>query len=443
MQKPNVLTIAGSDPSGGAGVQADIKSFQCSGAHGLSVITCVTAQNTQGVKQIFPLPLSVIESQIDSVFEDCIISAVKIGMLYNGTIVDLVGKKLTEYQIHPIVDPVIKSTYNEPLSDDSLISSMKKKLLPESLVVTPNIYEASVLSDTDINSVDDMVAACPILHTFSGEFVVIKGGHLNGKTVVDVIYDGKKIIKISNPRFNRLDIHGSGCNFAALLTSNIASGNTPITAIKLAKQQLWNLFPTKYSPGKGSQVIDYSSAINLPLELSNIHLDTAIHLQQTITYLLEILPSHSIPEVGINICYALPQAQTINDICGINGRIITTTNGLSNCGKISFGASKHIAKIVLTVMQHNPQYRSAMNIAYSPETVKKCTKVGLTAAGFSREHEPTSAPSSMEWGTNHAIIRFGRIPDIIYDTGSQGKEAMIRILGENPRDMLKKVQKII
>ncbi len=442
MQQENALTIAGSDPSGGAGIQADIKSFQYLGIHGFSVITCVTAQNTQTVTQIYPLSPSIIESQLDSIFDDADIKWVKTGMLYDSSIADIVAQKLKENGLEPVVDPVLSATTQMPLSNESLVSSLKTNLLPIALIVTPNIDEASILSGITINSISDMETASRIIHTLGCKFVVVKGGHLPGKFSVDVMFDGKKITKIKSPYLPQLTVHGSGCAFSSLLTGNIAIGMKPISAIKKAKQDLWNLYSTPYHLSKDTSVLKYPPELDLSIGNTTEHITNAIDLLANIKKIMKILPLKVVPEVGINICYALPNAHSCNDICGIDGRIIATHQGIRKCGKISYGSSHHIAKIILTTLKHNSHYRAAMNIAYSASTIDLCREKGFLITSFSRDQEPKNPHSSMEWGTNYAIQELGEIPDIIYDTGGHGKEAMIRILGENPKDMLKKVQKI-
>lgn len=443
MQKENALTIAGADPSGGAGIQADIKSFQYLGVHGFSVITCVTAQNTQTVTQIYPLSSSIIEDQLDSIFVDADIKWVKTGMLYDGSIADLVAKKLKEKGLEPVVDPVLYASTQMPLSNESLITSLKTNLLPIALIVTPNIDEAAILSGITINSVSDMESASRIIHTLGSKFVVVKGGHLSGKFSVDVVFDGEKVTKIRSPYLPQLNVHGSGCAFSSLLTGAIALDIKPLAAIKKAKQDLWNLYSTPYHLSKNTSVLKYPPELDLSMEHSAAHVTNAIDLLNNIKKIMKILPLNFVPEVGINICNALPIAQSTNDICGIDGRIIATKEGIRKCGKLSYGGSHHIAKIILTAMKHNPLYRAAMNIAYTADTIESCQEKGFLITSFSRNQEPKNPHSSMEWGTNYAIQQLGEIPDIIYDTGGHGKEAMIRILGENPKDMLKKVQKII
>ena len=443
MAKKNALTIAGTDPSGGAGIQADIKTFYYCRVHGLSVITSLTAQNTQGVKEVFPVPSSFIATQIDAVFEDFSVSAVKTGMLYNENIVQVTAKKLSEYAIKPVVDPIMKATTEDRLSTSSLKEAFTKLIFPYALVVTANIDEAEAFTQRSIKSLKDAEEACRAIHSYGAEFVVVKGGHLDGDNAVDVVFDGKKITRLVSPRYPELVVHGTGCSFAALITGYIAMGKPPSSAIKLAKQHLWGLYSTRYAPGKGAAVIDYTPVLNPTNMPSMKYLENALVLVSSIKKLITILPTSYIPEVGINICYALPNAHSREAICGIDGRIIESSRGLQVCGTVKYGVSKHVASIVLTVMYYNPQYRAAMNVAFSPDTIETCKKAGLLVGSFSRQNEPESVSSSMEWGTHQVIKQLGNIPDVIYDEGGQGKEAMIRLLGTSPQDVLKKIQKII
>jgi hydroxymethylpyrimidine/phosphomethylpyrimidine kinase len=245
-----------------------------------------------------------------------------------------------------------------------------------------------------------------------------------------------------SPYISKLKVHGSGCAFSSLLIGNIALGIKPLAAIKKAKQDVWNLYSTPSHLGKKASVLKYPPELDLSMVHSTDHIANALDLLINIKKIMKILPLNFVPEVGINICYAMPNAQSTNDICGIDGRIIAVQQGIRKCGKLSYGSSHHIAKIILTAMKNNPLYRAAMNIAYTTDIIEACQEKGLLITSFSRNQEPKNPHSSMEWGTNYAIQKHGEIPDIIYDTGGQGKEAMIRILGEKPKDLLKKVQKI-
>ena len=145
----------------------------------------------------------------------------------------------------------------------------------------------------------------------------------------------------------------------------------------------------------------------------------------------------------MNFAYALPNAKTRNDVCAVDGRITKHKERPALCGTIDFGVSKHVASIVLAAMSFDTTMRSAVNIRYSQKTVELCKKIGFAVGTFDRKDEPPTASSTMEWGTKHAITTLGRVPDVIYDTGSVGKEPMIRILGKNPEDVLFKIQKLV
>ena len=199
-----------------------------------------------------------------------------------------------------------------------------------------------------------------------------------------------------------------------------------------------------YYPGKGFDVLNHSSTIQLPpVVQSNEQFLVWLQLKMTINKIIPFLSAQHVPEVGMNLAYALPNAKTLNDVCAIDGRLIKHRERISLCGTIDFGVSKHVASIVLAAMSYDITMRSAMNIRYSQEIVNLCKKIGFTLGSFDRGDEPSEVSSTMEWGTKFVITKLGEIPDVIYDKGSVGKEPMIRILGKNPEDVLLKTQKLL
>lgn len=440
-----VLAIAGSDPSAGAGIQADLKSFSFLGLHGVTVITCITSQNTQTVRKIHKLPIEIIESQIDTIFEDFKISAVKTGMLFDGEIIKLVSKKILQYNLKPIVDPVMVSTSGKSLSNSkSIFNDFKEYLLPNALIVTANIPEAIELSGTEINSIDDVKNSCKKISTFGPEYVLIKGGHLKNKNCTDILYDRKNFYDFTLPRISNKKAHGSGCTLSALITGLIALNETPIQAVKKAKFVVWDMIKKGYAPAKGSDVLNHSISIKVPPKLeSDNYYKVWFELKNSVYKLINILPSDFIPEVGVNFAYAPKNATKLKDICAIDGRIVLNHSKISVCGNINFGVSKHVSAIVLAVMSIDKNYRSAMNIKFSEKNLKLCKKSGLKIGSFDRTFEPKTSDSTMEWGTKKAIKKLGFIPDIIYDLGGVGKEPMIRIIGKNPDEVISKIIKII
>ncbi|UCD13357.1 MAG: bifunctional hydroxymethylpyrimidine kinase/phosphomethylpyrimidine kinase [Thermoplasmatales archaeon] len=444
MEKKIALSIAGSDSSSGAGIQADLKSFSFLGLHGTTVVTCITSQNTKQVKTIHKLPVEIIENQIDILFGDFHIDAVKTGMLYDEEIVKCVAKKILEYKLNPVVDPVMVATSGDPLSQTTFIKSFKKYLLPKVFMVTANIPEAYEITGVKINSIDDFKKPCQNLFSLGPKYVLIKGGHLNTKNAIDVLYDGKKFHEFSLPRIPNKKAHGSGCTLSALITGLLALGKIPVEAVRKAKYITWDMIRHGYVPGNGSDVLNHSCEIGMPPTLpDSSHFEVWFELKNAVEKLISMLPLAFIPEVGVNFAFALKNAQKLEDICAIDGRIVKTKDKPRICGGIEFGVSKHIASIILATMSVNKNARSAVNISYSKNTLELCKKVGLSIGFFDRKNEPANVPSTMEWGTKQAIAILGGVPDIIYDIGDIGKEPMIRMLGNDPEDVLSKLKKII
>jgi hydroxymethylpyrimidine/phosphomethylpyrimidine kinase len=440
------LSIAGSDSSAGAGVQADLKTFAFLGVHGMSVITCVTAQNTQQVKHIYKIPVEIIEQQIDVLYEDIIPDVVKTGMLYDEETVRCVAKKIVQYKMKTVVDPVMVATSGDALSRKGFVNVVKKELIPKAYVVTPNVPEASRLTGVNIGTLEDVKTACKMLYEIGSQFVIVKGGHLDTENVHDIVFDGRNFSVFSLSRIRGKKAHGSGCTMAALIAGLLALGKTPVEATSQAKHLLWNMIYEGYTPGKGVDVLNQLPMTQMglvPTVLSGEQFPVWLAVKNAVTSLLSFLPVDFVPEVGINIGYSLPDAKQKADICSLQGRIIRAYHQPIQCGQIAFGASKHVASIILTAMAFNPRIRSAMNIRYSKHTIDVCKKIGFKMGTFDRTIEPKDTKSTMEWGTREAITTLGFVPDIIYDTGGIGKEPMVRILGQDPEDIVAKIRRII
>jgi hydroxymethylpyrimidine/phosphomethylpyrimidine kinase len=232
-----VLTIAGSDSGGGAGIQADLKSFTALGAYGMTAITAVTAQNTLGVQKVFEMPVELVEAQIDSVCSDIGVDAAKTGMLASAPVVELVARKVKEYSIRNlVVDPVMVAKSGHSLLSEEARTVLREQLLPLATVVTPNIPEASVLTEIPISNLDDMYRAAKALQLMGAQLVVLKGGHLpDPDESVDLLYDGKVFERLRAPRIQTQHTHGTGCTFAAAIAAGLARGMAAREAIQLAK----------------------------------------------------------------------------------------------------------------------------------------------------------------------------------------------------------------
>jgi hydroxymethylpyrimidine/phosphomethylpyrimidine kinase len=232
------LTIAGSDSGGGAGIQADLKTFQELGVYGMSVLTALTAQNTQGVHGVFPVPPEFVAQQIDAVLTDIGTNAVKTGMLFDSAIIRTVAGKLKEYDVRNyVLDPVMVAKGGAPLLLEEAVVAVKEHLLPLATVVTPNLPEAEVLTGIGkIETKEQMKKAAVLLHEWGAQYVVIKGGHGTDDVVTDLLYDGHTFVELSAKRFHTRHTHGTGCTFAAAITAGLASGKTVQDAVAQAKQ---------------------------------------------------------------------------------------------------------------------------------------------------------------------------------------------------------------
>lgn len=437
----SALTIGGSDPSSGAGIQADLKAFSVIGVHGCSAITCVTAQNTQKLHGIYEIPLEHIEKQLDTIMEDIKIDACKTGMLYSPKIVELIAEKLSNAEFPLIVDPVLSATVGGELHVQGFISALTEHIIPNATVVTPNIPEAEAIVKSlnkgfTLKTLEDMKLACEIIHDLGCRYVFIKGGHLEQDNVLDTLFNGKDFRIYMSKRMKK-QIHGTGCTHSALITALMAEGNGVEDAIESAKYLISDAIIHSQSVGKGLDIanlsqVSYSYGDHDPMTLE---------IEVACAELKRILPLPWVPEVGINIGYAKPGSKSINDVYALEGRIMRAGDRIICLGKAKLGVSRHISKIILTCMAFDQSVRSAMNIKYVAEIVEICEKIGLKVGYFDRKKEPESV-STMEWGTEKVIKNLGFVPDIIYDFGGEGKEAMIRILGKDPGDLLKKLASI-
>ena len=251
-----VLTIAGSDSGGGAGIQADLKTFSALGCYGMSVITALTAQNTQGVTGIYPIPPSFAAEQMSAVFSDIGADAVKIGMLYSAELIEVVADRLSALGARNIVlDPVMVAQSGDKLLQDEAIEAIKKHLLPMADVVTPNIPEASVLLGQKLDNLQDMQRGAKALAAFGGQSVLIKGGHLSEGDSTDLLYlSGEdRFVVMEGERIDTRNNHGTGCTLSSAIASYMAGGCDIEQAVSKAKNYISEAIEAGagYSIGKG------------------------------------------------------------------------------------------------------------------------------------------------------------------------------------------------
>ncbi len=433
-----ILTIAGSDSGGGAGIQADLKTITVLGGFGMSVITALTAQNTLGVQGIYGVPENFVEKQFDSVATDIGIDAAKTGMLANSRIIKAIAGKIREYKIDIlVVDPVMVAKGGAPLIENEAKQSLIEELLPLAFVITPNIPEAEVLSKIKISSVDDMKKSAKIIHNLGAKNVVVKGGHLAGDAI-DILYDGKKFHEFISERIDTKNTHGTGCTYSAAIATFLANKKSVLEAVIMAKKYITDALKFSLSLGSGHGPTNHFA----PVLRDSQRYTCITDLKKAVEKIKAEKCGNIIPEVQSNFGYALPYSWTADDVAAIPGRIIRVGEDARTLCDPAFGASRHIAGMILTAMKYNNDFRCAMNIRFSEDIINICRKLGYVIDHFDRADEPEDIKdregSSLKWGTDSVFSRRDTIPDIIFDLGDVGKEPMIRIFGKHPDEVAEK-----
>lgn len=255
------LTIAGSDSGGGAGIQADLKTFAALDVYGSSVLTAVTAQNTLKVTGVQEISVELIGLQIDAVMQDIGAAAVKSGMLSSAEIIQTVAAKIREYSIaRYVLDPVMIAKSGDKLLADSAIESLIRELVPLAYVITPNVPEAEVLTGIRIRTGDDAREAAVAIHKLGATLVVVKGGHLGSNRSVDIFYDGANFEALESERIDTKNTHGTGCTFSAAITAFLARDFEPATAVRESKRFITEAIRSAYGIGQGHSPVNHFHA---------------------------------------------------------------------------------------------------------------------------------------------------------------------------------------
>ena len=423
----NILSIGGSDPSSGAGIQSDIKTFSNHNVYGFTVVTAITSQNTRKVTSIEPVSTKSLKSQLDSILSDFHVNAIKIGMVYNSQIIKMIHSKLRNIKVPIIVDPIIKSTTGTTLLKKSALHDYKKMIIPLADVITPNKYEAKILS-----GVTNVHKSAKKIQSMGAKCVIITGATSSNGKISDFVLEESREYVISGKKIP-IKNHGSGCNYSASIAVSLAKGNTMYNAVKTAKDYVYQSIRNSKNIGKGVN-ITHKNISNGMRELS----DSINHFKQ-IKNIYKI-----IPECQTNFVFAKKNPKNITDVLGISGRLVKSGKEVVTAGEIVYGGSQHVGTAVIQVNKKFPEVRSGLNIKYDPKIISKAKKSKFTVLSYDRSKEPKKSKqkenSSISWGISSSLN--AKSPDIIYHKGDLGKEPMILIFGKNPDDVVKKASKI-
>jgi hydroxymethylpyrimidine/phosphomethylpyrimidine kinase len=445
---PTVLTIAGSDSGGGAGIQADIKAISMLGGFGCSVITALTAQNTTAVTGIHPVPADFVALQLSTVLSDLRVRAAKTGMLFSAEIVRAVAAGLATRDFPLVVDPVCVAQSGARLLEESAVSEMVRSLLPITDLLTPNIPEAELLTGMRLKTAQDICEAAERLLALGPKAVLIKGGHMDSPASTDwYATPGQKAIPLMQTRVDTRNLHGTGCTLSAAIAAHLGLGLDMLTSVRRAQAYLHAALRASYSVGAAGGSPNHA----VPLLKEQARLGLLDELAEAGRALAQ-LPRFAklIPEVRSNLVLALPYAINAQDIAGFSGRITCTRRGeVILAGGPEFGASSHMARVLLSARKLNSKLSCALNILYTEQILGAVKRAGLTIASFDRANEPADGlgreGGTMDWGTL-AAMEAHKAPssvDTVVDAGGQGKEPMIRIMAVDTREMLFKVRRIL
>jgi len=431
----NILSIGGSDPSSGAGIQSDVKAFAEFGVYGLTVITAVTGQNTSSFGMIEPVSKKILKNQIESVFTDFKIDGIKIGMVFNSEIIKTLHQQIKKLKIPIVVDPVIKSTTGGALIERNAVEDYKKYIIPLATIITPNRFEAEILTKTKVNSKNTIKKIAKNIQKMGATNVVITGIEGKNKKIIDFVLEKNTEYIISEDKINSTN-HGSGCNYSAAMIFAISNKKTIRESVKFAKEIGYNSIKNAKKVGRGIKITDFHSKDKINSELS-----------ESINKFVKIKEIYkNIPECQTNFVYSKKNPKSTKDILGISGRIVKAGNEVIVAGNLMYGGSKHVATALLAVNKKFPEINSAMNLKYQKSTISKIKKLNLSTSSYDRTLEPKGVKnkgSSVEWGIKNVIKRLRVPPDIIFHKGDFGKEPMIIVFGKTPKNIIKKLLKIV
>jgi len=442
---PRALTIAGSDSGGGAGIQADLKTFAALGVHGMSAITSITAQNTVEVTMVYDLPVELIREQIRVVVRDIGVDAVKTGMLHTPEIIGAVASELRGISTPIVVDPVMIAKSGARLLREDAVKTLVEELIPLAYVITPNALEAEALSGIRIRDLESQKKAAKIISELGARGVVVKGGHIEGERAADVLYFEGEFRIYEAERIEARTTHGTGCTFASAIAAELAKRRSIFEAVENAKRFVTDAIKYGFQVGAGSGPVNPVGKLLRDAErfrVLEVMREAVRRIEKNRIFM------EAIPECQMNLCMAIPGARDLEDVAGVPGRIVRHPDGPRASDHPRFSASRHVARALLKALEYDPEMRAAMNMKYNPKFIDAARRLGWIVSYYDRRLEPEDVKriegGTIPWGVGEAIKNAGgKVPDIVYHEGDWGKEPMIIIFGRDAFEVVEKAEKLL
>ncbi|MFB6298957.1 MAG: bifunctional hydroxymethylpyrimidine kinase/phosphomethylpyrimidine kinase [Halobacteriales archaeon] len=439
--RPVTMTIAGSDSGGGAGIQADLKTMEAQGAFGTSVITSVTAQNTRGVDSTHLLPVDEISAQIESLLADFAIRAGKTGMLATAPIIRTVAEQAEDFDFPLVVDPVMVAASGDRLLEAEAESAYEE-LIPEATLVTPNADEAAVLTDIDPVDVTSAEDAGEAIVDLGADAALVKGGHIPGETVIDVLVTDADSTVFEHDRIDTTATHGSGCTLSSAIAAQLAQGTDLHTAVETGVSFVERAVRYHLDVGSGPGAVHHLGELRNRATMNA----TAEAVAEAVETFVDTDVSPLVPEVGMNVVGATPYAEGTAETAAVEGRITRTLSGVKPNRGVRFGASSHVARFLLACREFDPDLRFAVNCRYDDRIDAALESLGWERGHYDRVNEPPEVKategSTMAWGAERAFESVSATPVAVTDPGEVGKEAITKLLATDAETLIDRTQRL-
>ncbi len=452
---PCALTIAGSDSSGGAGIQADLKTFAMQGVYGASVITALTAQNTTGVADIHAPPARFVAEQMRSVLSDLDVRAAKTGMLFSGAIIKAVAPFLKKKDFPLVVDPVCVAQSGGKLLEDSAVEAMAERIFPLADLLTPNAPETEFFTGVAVKTPADVHKAAAKLLKMGPKAVLIKGGHLGDSVAATDWYcaKGDKPLPFMQQRVKTRNLHGTGCTLSSAIAAWLARGLDMPRAVRRAQAYLNLCLRTGYDIGRGSGPPNHLAPMLKEQGRAAVleELDMLVRSLAGLPGLARLVPGH-----GLGLALAMEWVEGDGDIASFTVPLMATLDGdVVRAGCPGFGVQPRLARALLAARKVRPDVTCLATLRQDETVIAALKKAKLAATWFDRANEPGAsragaAPrnneaATLEWGLCHALnatTQPGRIGAVL-DRGNQGVEPLVFLLGRTAKELVERVSTVL
>jgi hydroxymethylpyrimidine kinase/phosphomethylpyrimidine kinase len=440
----HVLTIAGHDLSSGAGITKDLEIFFALNLHPLSIPAGFVIQGPRGVSDVIPTPRKAFSAMLNTTAHDVRLDGIKIGALGAATHVRMVASFLEKHRAIPlVVDPVLASKNGRTLLSDDGLKVLTGLIFPRAYLITPNIDEASRILKRKIRTVKEMEQASLMLSKLGPKHVLLKGGHLPGEPI-DILFDGKEAVVYTKVRLER-HVHGTGCALSSLMLSFIVLGYPIREAFLEAEKTMEELLQESYRIDSSEHGYWYTALTRIASR-GHERWQVIKALNAASARLQALNMVELIPEVQMNMGYAIRGAGGTEDVAAFPGRIGQSHGKLWFKGTPEFGASSHVARLILTYVHYHPHIRACVNLRYDDTFIERARLSGLDVRQADRRREPENSKGvegrSFDFLVDNTLKGADRPPDIIYDTGDMGKEPIIRLFARDPAELLTKMEMI-